>query len=100
GAIESSEAHLQWATVRRKELVVSVLHVDTFARGHSLALRGIDAEASIIVGENVDHVSPIRCARVSPNYQAQRRRDELSARGRGSARVLSAAGRPRPGTLC
>src|SRR5688572_3478598 len=36
----------------------------------------------------------------SPNYQAQRRRADLSARGRASARVRSLLGRPRPSTLC
>src|SRR6187200_2757161 len=37
---------------------------------------------------------------MSPNYQAQRRRAGVSARGRASARVRSWLGRPRPSTLC
>ena len=43
---------------------------------------------------------PMRTMGASPKYPAQRRRDELPARGRASARVRLALGHPRPSTLC
>jgi hypothetical protein len=43
---------------------------------------------------------PLGGQEASPNYPAQRRRADLSARGRASACVRSWLGRPRPSTLC